>query len=55
MKQKQLFPIIRDKVVKMLNNYLKTAEIKNIQTYIIPSMLYNNQALIGYFEIVLTR
>jgi fructokinase len=47
MKQEQLFPLIRQKVAKLLNNYIQTKELENLDTYIVPPGLGDNAGLCG--------
>ena len=51
MHQKQLFPLIRQKVKIKINNYLKTKELENIDEYIIPCSLNDKQGILGSFKI----
>ena len=51
MKQEQLFPLIRTKVAEYLNDYLDTKEIKDMDTYIVPPMLKDDQGIIGCLEL----
>ena len=51
MKQEQLFPLIRTKVAEYLNNYLDTKEIKDMDTYIVPPTLNDDQGIIGCLEL----
>lgn len=47
MHQPQLFGIIRKNVTEMLNGYLDTAELKDMDNYIVPAGLNDNQGIIG--------
>lgn len=47
MHQQQLFPLIRRKVLENLNGYLTTGELENIDHYIIPAGLQDNQGIMG--------
>lgn len=47
MHQLQLFPIIRKYVKEMLNGYILTAELEDIDTYIVPAGLNDDQGIIG--------
>lgn len=51
MHQKQLFPLIRDKVVKLLGGYINTKEIRNIEEYIVPCSLNDDQGIMGCIEL----
>ncbi len=47
MKQEQLFPMIREKVAALLNGYVETSEIENLESYIVPPGLGENAGLAG--------
>jgi len=47
MHQLQLFPIIRKYVKEMLNGYILTAELEDIDSYIVPAGLNDDQGIIG--------
>jgi fructokinase len=48
MKQSQLFPILREKVVKILGGYVQADEIlKNIDDYIVPPVLGTQSGILG--------
>lgn len=47
MHQEQLFPLIREKVSEKLGGYLQTPELKDMQNYIVPSALSDNQGILG--------
>lgn len=47
MHQLQLFPIIRNYVKEMLNGYIKTAELEDIDNYIVPAGLNDDQGIVG--------
>ncbi len=47
MHQEQLFPLIREKTVSLLNGYINTKEIKNIEDYIVPASLNDDQGILG--------
>jgi len=51
MHQMQLFPMIRAEVVKLLNGYLNTEELKNIDTYIVPASLNDDQGIMGCIQL----
>lgn len=51
MKQEQLFPLIR-KAVKELNaNYIVTKELQELDSYIVPVSLEDNQGILGALEL----
>ena len=47
MHQKQLFPLIRRKTREMVSGYIKTKELENIDTYIVPASLHDDQGIMG--------
>ncbi|MBO5057530.1 MAG: ROK family protein [Lachnospiraceae bacterium] len=51
MHQEQLFPLIRSYVKDMLNGYLKTEELKDLEHYIVPASLKDNQGIMGCLEL----
>lgn len=51
MHQEQLFPLIRSYVKEMLNGYIKTEEIENLDSYIVPASLHDNQGIMGCLEL----
>lgn len=51
MHQEQLFPMIRSYVLEMLNGYLQTDELKDIDHYIVPASLNDNQGIMGCLEL----
>ena len=51
MHQEQLFPLIRQKVKKMLNGYLHTKELEDMEHYIVPNSLQDNQGILGAMEL----
>lgn len=51
MHQTQLFPLIRTKVEELLNGYLNTKEIKNMDQYIVPSSLDDKQGIMGCLKL----
>lgn len=51
MKQKQLFPLIRKQVAQMINGYLKTKELQDLDNYIVPNSLNENQGILGALEL----
>ncbi len=53
MHQKQLFPLIRKKVVEQLNGYINTDEIKNIDEYIVPASLNDDQGIMGAIKLAI--
>ena len=53
MHQEQLFPLVRKKTVELLNGYMNTKEIENIDSYIIPPSLNDNQGVMGCLRLAL--
>ncbi|MBQ7774663.1 MAG: ROK family protein [Lachnospiraceae bacterium] len=51
MHQEQLFPLIRGYVKEILNDYIKTKELENLETYIVPASLQDNQGIMGCLEL----
>ncbi len=51
MHQEQLFPLIRKNVAKLLNGYVKTAELEDLGSYIVPSSLGGNQGIMGCIQL----
>lgn len=51
MHQEQLFPLIRKKVTKMLGGYLRTKELADMDSYIVPSSLNDDQGILGAIQL----
>ncbi|MDF2587037.1 MAG: hypothetical protein K0S41_878 [Anaerocolumna sp.] len=51
MHQEQLFPLIRNKVKELLNGYVKTPELENLDDYIVPAALNDNQGIMGCIQL----
>lgn len=51
MHQLQLFPKIRQKTLEMLNGYIATKELEDIDNYIVPASLNDNQGIMGAIEL----
>lgn len=51
MHQEQLFPMIRSYVKEMLNGYIKTEEIEDLDHYIVPASLNDDQGIMGCLEL----
>lgn len=51
MHQEQLFWLIREKVTKLLGGYLQTEELKDMEHYIVPDSLHDDQGLMGCLEL----
>lgn len=53
MHQEQLFPLVRKKTAELLNGYIKTPQIDNLDTYIVPPSLNDNQGVLGCLKLAL--
>lgn len=51
MHQEQLFPLIRKKTAELLNGYIKTKQLDNLDTYIVPPSLNDNQGVLGCLKL----
>lgn len=51
MHQQQLFPLIRTKVKEMINGYVLTEELKDLEHYILPASLNDDQGIMGCLEL----
>lgn len=51
MHQSQLFPMIRSYVTQMLGGYIETAELKDMDHYIVPASLKDDQGIMGALEL----
>lgn len=51
MHQEQLFPLIRKKVATLLNGYVKTSQIENLDQYIVPAALKDDQGIMGCLQL----
>lgn len=51
MHQKQLFPMIRQYVKELLGDYIKTKQIEDLEHYIVPASLQDNQGIMGCLEL----
>lgn len=47
MHQLQLFPLIRKKVMEYMNGYIRTPEMADMDTYIVPASLNDDQGILG--------
>jgi fructokinase len=55
MRQKQLFPLIRKKVSDNINGYLRTKELADMDSYIVPASLDDDQGIMGCIRIAMTE
>lgn len=53
MHQAQLFPLIRQKVRELINGYLKTRELDDLDSYIVPASLHDDQGIMGSVKLAL--
>lgn len=53
MHQKQLFPLIRKKVKALVNDYIQTRELEDLDQYIVPSSLNDNQGIMGCIKLAM--
>ncbi len=51
MHQEQLFPMIHKYVLEMINGYMQTKNLNNIEQYIVPASLQDNQGIMGCLEL----
>ena len=51
MHQEQLFPLIRGYVKELLNGYIRTKELAQPESYIVPACLKDNQGIMGCLEL----
>lgn len=51
MHQEQLFPLIRENVTQMLGGYIQTEELADMEHYIVPASLHDNQGIMGCLEL----
>lgn len=47
MHQEQLFPLIRRKVIEKMNGYIRTPEMADMEHYIVPASLQDDQGIMG--------
>jgi fructokinase len=53
MHQTQLFPLIRKKTAEMLNGYIKTSQIADMDHYIVPASLNDDQGIMGCIKLAI--
>ncbi|WP_099466527.1 ROK family protein [Konateibacter massiliensis] len=51
MHQMQLFPMIRKEVKRLMNGYINTKEMQDIEHYIVPASLNDNQGIMGCIQL----
>ena len=55
MHQTQLFPMIRQKVGALINGYLKTKELDDLDSYIVPASLHDDQGIMGCIRLAINE
>lgn len=55
MHQTQLYPLVRKEFLELLNGYVKTKEIDDIENYIVPPSLNDNQGIMGCIKLALNE
>ena len=53
MHQTHLFPMIREQVISLINGYLKTPLLEDIDNYIVPAALNDDQGIMGCIKLAL--
>ena len=53
MHQKQLFSMIREKMLKELNGYIQAKELTDIDNYIVPASLNDDQGIMGCIKLAM--
>lgn len=51
MHQEQLFPLIRQKVTQLLGGYVQAEELEDMEHYIVPASLNDDQGIMGCLEL----
>ncbi len=51
MHQEQLFPLIRTKVKELMNGYIRTPQMDDLDHYIVPASLNDNQGIMGCLQL----
>ena len=51
MHQTQLFPLVRKKTLAMVNGYVQTKELEDIDNYIVPASLHDDQGIMGAIQL----
>lgn len=51
MHQEQLFPLIRKKLVEKINGYVRSPELDDIDNYIVPASLNDDQGIMGAIQL----
>ncbi len=53
MHQMQLFPMIRERVIREIGGYIKTDELSDIDAYIVPASLNDDQGIMGALKLAI--
>ena len=53
MHQEQLFPLIRKKTAELLNGYVNTRQLEDLDSYIVPPSLNDNQGVLGCIRLAM--
>lgn len=53
MHQEQLFPLVRAKYKELMANYIRTKELADLDTYIVPCSLNDNQGIMGCLQLAM--
>lgn len=53
MHQKQLFPMIHKKLLEELNDYIQAKELADIDNYIVPASLHDDQGIMGCIKLAM--
>ncbi len=53
MHQEQLFPLIRDKVIREIGGYIRTDRLSDIDSYIVPASLNDDQGIMGAVKLAI--
>jgi len=51
MHQKQLFPLVRNQVTKLLGGYIRTSQLQDLDHYIVPAALNDDQGIMGCIQL----
>lgn len=51
MHQTQLFPLIREKTARLLGGYIRTKRLDDMERYIVPASLGDDQGIMGCLEL----
>ena len=51
MHQEQLFPLVRKKLLEKINGYVRNSELVDIDNYVVPASLDDNQGILGALQL----